>query len=374
MKKKMRIITIATLLLATLMIAGCKGNSKVENNQGESSLAMEEEETEPVSQTQDNQQSKEIEKSESAIMQIASSMDGKSLILKDILKEKTINTYQVEDNEYVGEYIFTYDAGYAAVTYTEQMQYKKFIRFDQELNVIDEIQLADLISDEILSNSLGMALSSDGSILVIDLVFQLYYYNFNEGTQGYYVEETNDNISFQEIAFVGNDKIAFIGGSDQEQEKDCCVGIYDINKAEIKKCKITNYSAMGLSVKGDVVCVTDTIDPSTSQSSQRVILFDTKEKEAKIKEVTVEGYGSTMACCSEDGKYVYAMSDFSEAEHYYLMKYDVREGKQLNKKEIKFDGEVKIFSIAVSKYGEGIVLTYFNGNSEEGKLILDEES
>ena len=120
-------------------------------------------------------------------------------------------------------------------------------------------------------------------------------------------------------------------------------------------------------VSGDCLCVNDTIDPDKHASSGKVVLLNINETE--MKTVDVDAYGSTMACVSADGKYIYAMSDFSDAKQYFLMKYSVDSGEQVAKEEVKFDTEIKIFDISCDETGTQAVLTYFDGTDINGKVI-----
>lgn len=292
--------------------------------------------------------------------QLISNADYTKLILINATNNEVVNSYKLNKNEYYySDNIFSFDNGYGVIIRDSENDNIKFVQFDKDLKVEKNINLSDEIEQEVLKNGIEIALSKDGNTLVFSLGFQLYYYNFTDKTKGYLIEKTKDDISFDKIRFVGNDKIAYIGSSVAEKEGDSSVGVYNMLDKSIEKYPIANYTASNISVSENYVCVTDYIQKSSGKSSGKVILLDTKKNE--IKAVSVLEYGSTMACISSDGKYVFAVNDVAEADEYYVMQYEVEDNSLVKKYPLDFDGDIRICSLRCNSMNNKVFVEYFTG-------------
>lgn len=373
MKRVYKIGHLCVICCMAILFTGCSKEASSNDAEPSTSNIAEVLITGEMQTLDEGNLKKEIVKTETNVhKKLCETTDSKALELKNIETNEVIHTYVPEkENIYIGGYLFQYDEGYAAVSYTEQMQLEEFILFDQELNVVNTYSFPDILEPDIYENCFSMDISTDGHMLVLSLGFQLYYYNLDDGTSGYLVENTEGDISFDSIQFMGNDKVAFIGSSTDEGENDCCTGYYDLQENKVYKFAIRDYYASNFSVNGNFICICDTINPATEKSSGRVILLDTNSQ--KMSEVKIKEEGSTMACISQDGTYIYAMNTFAEAEQYYVMQYHTQTGKCLKEYEVSFDGDIKIFSI--EEVGKGqVVLIYFNGENIATKLVTCEDN
>ena len=99
------------------------------------------------------------------------SLEGTSLVVKNMETNEILHTYKPDKESLFGEeFMAKINDGYIAVNYTEQMQLLSVFRFDQNLELLEEIALKDILPEEVTGNCMGAVFTKDGKKMILKIV------------------------------------------------------------------------------------------------------------------------------------------------------------------------------------------------------------
>ncbi len=386
------------MMLICMILEGCsirgdkkenqKSTSPVENS-GSSSLAIPPESTVSPTFVQDEFQSVSEENMKNSLwLDFDYDLKNDSLVLTDLKKEKEIKRISVGKKENI---VATYQwkEGYAvakqilrqkkevkstegvyilpASDLTEKdVKSYELILYDENLTQIKKIELMDFIHNigrEELLNESPVLNEAGTRIAWLSSGQEIVYINLQKGN---YKENENfakKDIEVNQIGFVGENKLAFVGVKGIS-ETDICYGYLNLKNGELIVYEEKSYNASMIQTNRRYLCVNDSENPKTHSSSGRILVLDCETKERQTFEL--DNLESTMAVVTEDGKYVIAVKWINDYE-FRIRHYDFQTGEKLGEKDFKRKENVKAEQIR--KYDDIYAVVF---GSDAGKGIAYE--
>lgn len=195
--------------------------------------------------------------------------------------------------------------------------------YDEELKLQKEIDLTSVLPQELLENEPFMAVSSDGSKIAWASTTNLYLYDIASGNFSRIVDETNNPVSLEKIAFTkDNARIVFFGSQADHDEAEFSYGFIELASPKIKLHTYKRFLGTDIQISEPYASFTDVINPINDTSSGQVLLLDWHTGEASS--LQVDGDESTMARVTEDGKYLLAVK--KQDASYRIRQYELKTG------------------------------------------------
>lgn len=195
--------------------------------------------------------------------------------------------------------------------------------YDEELKLQKEIDLTSVLPKELLENEPFMAVSSDSSKIAWASTTNLYLYDIASENFSRIVDETNNPVSLEKIAFTkDNARIVFFGSQADHDEAEFSYGFIELASSKIKLHTYKRFLGTDIQISELYASFTDVINPINDTSSGQVLLLDWHTGEASS--LQVDGDESTMARVTEDGKYLLAVK--KQDASYRIRQYELKTG------------------------------------------------
>lgn len=283
------------------------------------------------------------------------------LSLIDYVSNSEIKKIQLDKNSFIQEN-FKLKNGYAVkVSYSDEpvkiqevsgikiMSYpdkinKSFLRiYDDNLDLKKECNILDLMTREMFENLPYLAVSNDGNKVIWSYMQELYLYDFELNKKSKILDEKNNNVFFERVAFTEDCKNIIFMGSMADQEDELCYGLLELDSGKITSRSEKNYRCADLRISNNYICLNDSIDPRTDTSSGRVPVFNLKTKENFT--MKVDGTESVMSLVTNDNKFLIAVKK-NEDGGYRIRQYKLKTGEIINEESITIqDKETKLVDI-----------------------------
>lgn len=293
-----------------------------------------------------------------ALKALRIAIKGKKIILKDLVQDKTVKTYKLKKKQCADLFQET-DIGYCVRIFEANRELKDHVvdgftvydtpdvseivnvslkYFDKNLNEVDTIDISKLAKQKKCEELLmtNFSVRGDGMLIAWDIGENVLCYNRQTKKISQYKQFYMNDIIADNIAFVGNNILAFFG-SKGEMEKDTCYGYLNLSDKKVTSFVEKKYQAFSLYSDKRYMWLNDGENPKDGKSSGKFIMVDTKTRKNNI--IHLDNIESTKAAITENGKYIIAISQ-TEEKSFRIRQYNVADGRILKEKNYKFSNDI----------------------------------
>lgn len=306
-------------------------------------------------------------------MRVSFDYETNSLLLHDDLVNTVLKEIKFEKNSFTMT-ISKFRKGYAvlvlkadepvevimddnrkSVNFPDTILHRYLCVYDTSLNLVKKIALDSVIPKDAFDLASSMVASEDGSKIMMEYSQQLYLYDALSGGVTRFLDETNNDILFDQVLFTeDNEHIVFIGSSVKVEERACVYGLIDMNTKEITTHVEKKFKATHIEYSGNYASICDNLNPDGfgGQPNGRVPILNLKTAESFVMQVDTTESASTKI--TNDGKGLFAQKITDDGIRIRL--YDVETQKVIKEKLFSFedgDGIRRISRIIYS--GKGTV-------------------
>ena len=304
-------------------------------------------------------------------MRVSFDYETNSLLLHDDLANTVLKEIKFEKNSFTMT-ISKFSKGYAvlvlkadkpvevirfgqgsSVSFPNTILHRYLCVYDTSLKLVKEIALDSVIPKDAFDFPSRITASEDGSKILMKYSQQLYLYDALSGDVTPFLDETNNDILFDQTLFTeDNEHIVFIGSSVKVEEGACIYGLIDINTKEITTHVEKKFKATHIEYSGNYASICDNFNPDGfgGQPNGRVPILNLKTAESFVMQVDTTESASTKI--TNDGKGLFAQKITDDGIRIRL--YDVETQKVIKEKLFSFedgDGIRRISRIIYSGKG-----------------------